>query len=148
VRFRAVGAYCHPQLDAHQQDKEVNQMRKHLAIACFSGCGLFVVSAYAQTSTYNSTKLRALQTQYEELSARYQEKCKSTDNKTEIKLLHIDQGAGLSEGIIGPVIIELVDVVRSLQKQVTDGMCERATEYADLAQTIGDILEGDNAKSR
>ncbi len=123
-------------------------MRKHLAIAYIGGCGLFAVSAYGQTSTLNPTKFRALQTQYEELAARYQGKCKSTENETEMKLLHIKQGAGLAEGIIGPVTIELVEVVRSLQKQITDGMCERATEYADLAQAIGDILEEDNVKSR
>jgi hypothetical protein len=146
-----VGAYCHPHIDAHQQDKEVDQMRKHLAIACFIsfiGCGLFSVSANTQTSILNPIKLRVLQTQYEKLAARYQEKCKSTKYETEIKLLQIQQGAGLAGGVIFPMTIVIVDVLRSLQKQATDDMCERATDYADLAKVIGDILEENNTNSR
>ncbi len=42
----------------------------------------------------------------------------------------------------------IVDILRSLQKQAIDDMCEMATDYADLATAIGDILENDKATGR
>ena len=101
-----------------------------------------------KTATSDTSKLQALQAQYEKLAARYQDKCKSNDYEGEMTLLHIQQGAGLAGGIVFPMTMEMVSVIRGIQKNITNDLCERATEYADLAKVFGDILENDVVISR
>jgi len=93
-------------------------------------------------------KILQLQLQYEGIATRYREKCKLNEGLNEAELLLVKQGAALAEGTISPATAMLVDVVRSLQKQATDDICERATEYTDLARAIADILEGGTSTGR
>jgi hypothetical protein len=141
-------AFRYPHVEVHPQDKGVDQMRKRLAIAYFIGCALCSVNAYSQASIQSPTKLTALKAQYEKLAARYEEKCKSDKYETDIRLLQIQQGAGLAGGTIFPMTMYIVDVLRSLEKQDADDICDRATDYADIARAIGDIPDEENAKSR
>ncbi|MDR3530635.1 MAG: hypothetical protein P4L90_08805 [Rhodopila sp.] len=123
-------------------------MRIPLAVILCIGCGIFAVSAHAQTRTIDADKLRSLKTQYAELSARYQEKCKLTDYQFGLTLLQIQQGAGLAGGVVFPMTMDIVIVLRNIQKQITDDMCERSKEYDDLARGIGSILDSDSDDAR
>ena len=136
-----VRTYSHPQRDPHRKDREFRQMRKRIAIAYVIGGIFFAGGANAQTGALDPIKLKALQTQYEELAARYKKRCDLIDYDRDIDLLRIKQGAALAEGVVFPMTMQIVTVLENIQKQINDDMCDRAKDYSNLAETIGDILK-------
>jgi ABC-type transporter Mla maintaining outer membrane lipid asymmetry ATPase subunit MlaF len=116
-------------------------VRKRKAIACLIGFSLFFVTAAAQTSGLDPIKLKALQARYQELASRYQQSCDSIDHDMNLDLLRIEQGAVLAGGIDFPMTMEIVAVLRNMQKQINDDACNRAKEYSNLAEIIGDMLQ-------
>ena len=126
-------------------------MTKSPIMAGLLTCALWGANAHAQTRAPNLGKLEALQERYNELAARYRGKCETATIYTEIdRDIHlIEQGGVLaSDPIMFPMARTIVRTLRSLQQQLTDGVCARATDYGDLSQMIGDILDEDNAKHR
>jgi hypothetical protein len=98
---------------------------------------LFLTDAYGQASADAPTNINELRRRIDQLAEKYEQRCESNGTKTEKDLLLIERGAVLEGGLAVPITTQIVSVLRSLKKEITDGYCERAEEYRDITKIIG-----------
>ncbi len=121
-------------------------MKKSVALFVLIGCALFAFGARTQEVNDPSHKLLALEQRYLELSSKYGEKCKLALGKTDLALNRIEQGAGLEGGMEFPVTIQIVSVLREIQTDLADDMCDKAKDYLNFAEVVAEVERGQSVR--